>query len=95
MKNAVTPKLLFYGVLLFCILLALVLDSCKRGPGIVVEVPAEAIGPDTLNYRVQGIRDDNTVILLNLSTGDPMLMEVENPYIKFVFDRGQLITLIK
>ena len=95
MKNAVTPKLLLYGFLFLGLILAMVLDSCKSGPEIVVRVPAEAIGPDTINYQVEGIRDDNTVILRNLSTGDTMLMEVENPYVKYVFDKGQLITLIK
>lgn len=95
MKNAVTPKLLFYGVLFLGLLLAMALDSCERGPQIIVEVPIEVMGPDTLNYLVVGLRDDNTVILRNQDTGDTMLMEVENPYVRYVYDKGQLITLIK
>ncbi|HDY67512.1 MAG TPA: hypothetical protein ENH85_06960 [Candidatus Scalindua sp.] len=94
MKNSVTPKLLFYGVLLFGILLAMILDSCIKGPEIIVEVPIEAIGPDTINYQVQGIKNDNTVILRNLSTGSTMLMVVENPYSQ-AYETGLLITLIQ
>ena len=93
MKNSVTPKALFYAVLFLGILFAIILDSCKRGPEIVVLVPAEAIGPDTLHFRIQGIRDDNTIILRNLSTGDTMLMEVENAYSQ-AYETGLVITLI-
>ena len=95
MKNSINPKVLFYGAMLLGVLLAMVLDSCKRGPEIIVKVPAEAFGPDTIHFKVQGIKDDNTIILRNLSTGGTMLMEVENPYDTVMYGTGQLITLIK
>ena len=95
MKNAINPKLLFYGLLFFSILLAMVLDSCRRGPEIVVEVPAEAIGPDTLNFMIVGKPNDNTVILRNIETGDTMLMEVENAFDPVAYEIGLIITLIK
>ena len=81
MKNSITPKLLFYGILLFGVLLALLLDSCQPEP-------------QTITYQVQGIRDDNTVILKNLNTGKASYLEVENPY-SGTFEIGLLITLIK
>ena len=95
MKNSINPKVLFYGAMLLGVLLAMVLDSCKRGPEIVVKVPAEAFGPDTINYQVQRIRDDHTLILTDLGTGNTVLMEVENPYDSVMYGVGQLITLIK
>ena len=94
MKNSVTPKLLFYGFMFVAIILAMILDSCYQGPAIIVEVPGEAIGPITTNYVVQGIRDDNTIILRNQAPGDTMLMEIENPYDQ-AYETGLLITLIK
>ena len=95
MKNSINPKILFYGVMLLGVLLAMVLDSCKRGPEIVVTVPAEAWGPDTVNYEVQRIKDDHTLILTDLETGDTVLMEVENPYDSVMYGTGSVITLIK
>lgn len=81
MRNAVTPKLLFYGIMLIAILLAMVLEGC---------LPA----PQEITFQVQGIRDDNTVILKNLNTGKASYLEVENPYSQ-AYEIGLLITLIK
>ena len=94
MRNSVTPKLLFYGILLIGILLAMVLDSCQGAPGPDIEVSITSIGPRHTNFQVQGIRDDNTVILRDLDTGATVLMEVENPYSQ-AYETGLLITLIK
>ena len=94
MKNSINPKVLFYGAMLLGVLLAMVLDSCKRGPEIIVKVPAEAFGPDTIHFKVQRIRDDHTLILTDMGTGNTVLMEVENPYSQ-AYEPGLIITLIK
>lgn len=110
MKNQIQPKVLFYGAMLLAVIISMALNACDNHKQVIIkDLPAAAVGyfdstpgpeepeaiqPDTIKFKVLGLKDPNTVYLVDQATGDTVLLEVETAFSQ-AYEEGLIISLIK